>query len=298
MIEQAYGSIGDTEVFQDLADSRARLLNSITLKDALGFAYWANGVDEVNYKQPQHHTLSCYVSGGYKVKRVMGAEVAGGSAPEKLCLMPSDHEYIWKINDDIRLLHFYFSDKHLGELGEKVWDKSLNHLSLDDKTFLEDPYLATIFLQMVNVLNWQDRADQISLQSSSQMLMVHLLKNHCSRSFQQPRITGGLTHYQVRRVREYILEHLGADLSLASLAEQTGLSEYHFARMFKETTGLTPHQFVTQERVNKSKELIGGGESLASIALQVGFSSQSHFSTRFRQVMNVSPAQFRKSVFT
>ncbi len=275
--------------------SRARLLDSVLLKDNLGFAFWENELDEVSYTQPKHHTLSSYVSGGYKMERVTGAGITDGGAPQKLCLMPSEHEYDWKVNDPIQFIHFYFADKDLTELGERVWDKSTDQIFLDDRTFLEDPYLANIFTHMVSSLNWQDRADQIALHSSTQMLMIHLLKNYCSRALPALKVTGGLTGYQIRRVKEYIEAHLGSNLTLSALAEQAGLSEYHFSRMFKQSTGVTPHQFVTSKRIDFSQQLLQRRETtLADIAWQAGFSSQSHFSTRFRQVTKMTPIQYRK----
>ena len=298
MTSQVEAMLASQDVFQHLYESRARLLNSVTLNNNLGFALWENELDEVRYTQPKHHTLSCYVSGGYKVERVTGAGIADGGAPQKLCLMPSEHEYDWKVNDPIQLIHFYFSDQDLTRLSEKVWDKSAGQIFLDDRTFLEDPYLANIFTHMVSSLNWQERADQLALYSSTQLLMIHLLKNYCSYTLPSLKNTGGLTGYQVRRVKEYIAAHLGASLSIPELAAQVGLSEYHFSRMFRQSTGVTPHQFVTSQRIAFSKRLLQcRGATLSDIACQAGFSSQSHFSSRFRQLEKMTPVQYRKSVW-
>ena len=96
---------------------------------------------------------------------------------------------------------------------------------------------------------------------------------------------------------EYIEEHLSAGPSLEQMAAVARLSAYHFARQFKATTGLPPHQFVIARRVERARELLQGGTDLclAEVAADVGFSDQSQFSRHFKRALGVTPGQFQLS---
>lgn len=90
-------------------------------------------------------------------------------------------------------------------------------------------------------------------------------------------------------VIEYIHDNLGADIRLETLAKTAHVSKYHFLRLFKNQTGLSPHQYIIAGRVCKAKALIMRGESLSQVALDVGFSDQSHFIRAFRKIYGYSP---------
>jgi AraC-like DNA-binding protein len=97
-----------------------------------------------------------------------------------------------------------------------------------------------------------------------------------------------------RRVREYILEHLAEDISNRALAELVGLSACYFARVFKQSAGVSPHRFVLQSRVDRVMYLLAETElPLAQIAVVAGFADQSHCTRRFRQLVGITPSRFR-----
>jgi AraC-like DNA-binding protein len=107
---------------------------------------------------------------------------------------------------------------------------------------------------------------------------------------------GGLPPRVLRRVEEYIDSHLSEDLELEQLAMTAGLSLHHFARAFKTSVGIPPHQFVLQRRLNLARDLlISTDRPIADIAIAAGFSDQSHLARYFRQSFAVSPIAFRRS---
>jgi transcriptional regulator GlxA family with amidase domain len=109
-----------------------------------------------------------------------------------------------------------------------------------------------------------------------------------------PQTHGGLSPAAMRRVREYVDAHLGGSMDLATLAGVAGVSIHHFARGFKQSAGVTPHHYLTQKRVECAQDLLGNTDlSLSEIALAVGFSDQSHLARHFRQMLGVTPGQFR-----
>lgn len=92
---------------------------------------------------------------------------------------------------------------------------------------------------------------------------------------------GGLPIRQLRRVEDYISEHLAEEIAVEKLAELVELSPFHFSRVFKQTTGMSPLQFVTRERITRAQQLIRETKrSLIEIALEVGYKNPSHFAHR------------------
>jgi AraC-like DNA-binding protein len=108
------------------------------------------------------------------------------------------------------------------------------------------------------------------------------------------RETGTLPLSRLRRVTEYIREHLDQNIKLAQLGAVVYMSPFHFARLFQRTTGLPPHRFVVRSRIERATALLGTPElSIAAIARAVGFRNPSHFSTVFRRNTGVTPRVYR-----
>ena len=103
-----------------------------------------------------------------------------------------------------------------------------------------------------------------------------------------------LTHTQLQQVLDYINTHLDRDLSLVKIAGVINISPTYFATLFKRATGISPHQYVIQQRVEQAKLLLSKTDlMIADIALQVGFSSQSHLTQQFKRLTSMTPKQAR-----
>lgn len=100
-----------------------------------------------------------------------------------------------------------------------------------------------------------------------------------------------------RRVREKMDAGLHADLSLLEIAAESGYSRTHFLRMFRASTGMTPHQYLMTLRIDRAKELLANPNSnLIDVATICGFSSQSHMTTVFRRLVGLTPTDYRRDV--
>ena len=105
---------------------------------------------------------------------------------------------------------------------------------------------------------------------------------------------GGLAPWQLRLARR-LLNDLDSSASLARIAGECGLSAGHFARAFKHSTGLTPHQWVLRRRVDAAKDMLDAGVPLAEIAVACRFSDQSHLTRAFAHATGVTPGRWRTS---
>jgi AraC family transcriptional regulator len=105
---------------------------------------------------------------------------------------------------------------------------------------------------------------------------------------------GALPMSRLCRVTEYIQQNLDKDLSLAELAALVYMSPFHFARLFKGSTGLPPHRFVIGQRIARARACLSTPDlSIAQISRSVGFRTPSHFTTVFRRVTGVTPRRYR-----
>jgi AraC family transcriptional regulator len=106
---------------------------------------------------------------------------------------------------------------------------------------------------------------------------------------------GGITGRQLRLVEDHVDARIDQDISVAQLAQLVGLSDAHFARAFKQSSGQSPHKFVTERRLERGKRLLADTtDSIAEIALDCGFSDQAHFARSFSQHYGSSPSAMRK----
>jgi transcriptional regulator GlxA family with amidase domain len=111
----------------------------------------------------------------------------------------------------------------------------------------------------------------------------------------RPKSLGGLAPGALRRVRDYIHEHLTEKLPTEVLARIAELSLGHFNRAFQQSTGDSPHHYIIAQRVAMAKELlVQTSRSLADIALEVGFADQSHFSRTYVAITGETPSACRR----
>jgi AraC family transcriptional regulator len=134
-------------------------------------------------------------------------------------------------------------------------------------------------------------------ESLANIIAVHLIR-HTTGVRQLPASADGvLPPRKLHTVVEYIMENLEGNLTLEQMASIVHISPYHFARQFKATTGLPPHQYVITRRVERAQQLVRRYEdlSLGEIAQRVGFSDQSKLSLHFKRIVGVTPGRFRTS---
>ncbi|MCF5051568.1 helix-turn-helix domain-containing protein [Pseudomonas syringae] len=281
------------QVFQALNRSpNARLEACAELGDGLSAALWSNHHDAQDYQAPSHHTLSCYIGGGTGTFRRDQPGTKGG--PDKLCILPAEHQSAWVINGEIRLAHVYFSAEQFALGCVTLLDREPRALELRESTFLEDASQARRFHQLI-ALNWQEPAERLLTSSLAHEMLSHTLLSQVGAREGLP-LKGGLATYQRRRLVEYIDQHLEDPISLGQLASLCALSEYHFARMFRQSLGLPPHQYLLARRLARAQNLLRSTAlPLGEIALMCGFSSASHFTHRFRQAMGATPGDYRQA---
>ena len=127
-------------------------------------------------------------------------------------------------------------------------------------------------------------------------LAAHIFTQYRTGAKTEPLPSSGLSRSDMRRVLAYIQDNLERDMTLDALAGMVHLSPHHFALRFRQSLGISPHQFVLGQRIEKARYLLTNSrDTLAEIALAVGFASQSHFTLHFKRTVGLPPGQYRKA---
>ena len=131
-------------------------------------------------------------------------------------------------------------------------------------------------------------------ESLGNALSTYLIKRYGTFAPKLEEYKGGLRKQRLNRVQEYIESNLEDNVSLSALAEVAGVSMYHFAKAFKESTGATPHQYVLERKIDRAKELLHDpNRSVLEASVRTGFVDQSHFTKIFRRMVGVTPSEYR-----
>jgi AraC family transcriptional regulator len=164
----------------------------------------------------------------------------------------------------------------------------------------QDPLLESIISSLGAELKQPDKSGRLFLDSAAQMIVALLLRKYCAFPLAIPTRKARLSARKLRLVQDYIHSELATRLTLEDIAASIDMSAYHFARMFKATTGQTPHAYVTRLRIECAQELLRTtpNRSLPALARQVGFASKSHFSATFLRLTGLSPHSFRNAART
>ncbi|MHB8600219.1 MAG: helix-turn-helix domain-containing protein [Ktedonobacteraceae bacterium] len=206
------------------------------------------------------------------------------------------YELRWQMLSDqpVQTLLQHLHADLVSRTAQELVGAATRQVTLAERVGFQDPLLLQIGLTLWREVEWQIPAGTLYLQAAAQLLAVHLLRHDTPVVENSQASTALLTRHQMQRVTDFILAHLGQDLSLELLAQQTGLSPYHFARVFRQTTGESPHQFVLQQRVALAQQLLRETDApLAQVAQESGFASQSHLTDVFKRRFGLTPRVYR-----
>ncbi|HEU5199468.1 MAG TPA: AraC family transcriptional regulator [Ktedonobacterales bacterium] len=207
------------------------------------------------------------------------------------------YEVRWKSlsSAPTQTLHLHLSTNLFARTAQEVADVDPTRLKLIGRSGLRDPLLSQISLSLWRELEQPGPGGALYVQTATQMLAVHLLRQYTAVGDAIKEPTRGLTHQQTRRVLEYVQAHLSETLSLETLAQQTGYTPYHFTRLFRQGTGESPHQFVLRLRIEQARRLLAETSlPLAEIAAACGFAHQSHLTQVFKRHLGLTPRAYRR----
>lgn len=180
----------------------------------------------------------------------------------------------------------HFLNAHLASVGQRAAAPVL---------YSSDPTLLALIPMLEREVATPGIAQRLMVDSISQAIAVALARiDPGVFAREAARIT--LPKWRLRLLLDYIDAHLGEALGLDALADIARLSPFHFCRVFKQSTGVTPHRYVIERRIARAREMLAaGGLPIEAVASACGFASQKHFTTSFTKMVGVSPGKFRRA---
>jgi AraC family transcriptional regulator len=238
------------------------------------------------------------LSGGGMVCRAGNGEVQKSVArPGMSYLVPvGTQEGHLELSDRMECLHIYLPPTLLDQSDLADFDVDPAKLQIAYADGLTDKVLFHICLPLRDLLYRPHQpTDALFVEGIQVALAAHIIGHYTIDRWRQPEKSLSLDLTRLQRVLDYIEASLGADIRLEELAAQACLSPFHFSRLFREATGLSPHRYVVDRRVQAARqELARSNLPLVEIALQFGFGSQANFTRVFRKATSLTPGQYRE----
>jgi AraC family transcriptional regulator len=174
-------------------------------------------------------------------------------------------------------------------------DGAYGEVELSPQRKFADPRLSAMVAAVRAEMVAGFPSGRLFLDSVEQAMAVTLVNGHAVRHRPVQIYRGGLGSARLRRIKELVRAKMEDDLSLDEMAQSVGLSTAHFARMFRKSTGETPHQFVLRQRIERAKAMLRAPNArVLDVAVACGFKTQQHFAQVFCDVCGVSPTRYRQ----
>jgi AraC family transcriptional regulator len=205
----------------------------------------------------------------------------------------------WKSlsSDPLETLHLHLSADLFSRTMQQVVDRDSTHIMVQERIGFRDPLLTHLGLSLQQELQHPapEEMGKLYAETTAQMLATHLLRHYTTTDVLIREYSRKLSSRQMQRLAAFILDHLDQNLSLEMLAQQVGFSPYHFARLFRQATGESPHQFVLRKRLEVAEHLLKETDlPLAHVASEIGIPNQSHFTQAFKRRLGMTPLVYRQ----
>jgi AraC family transcriptional regulator len=240
------------------------------------------------------HVLMTFPSGLLRFERRTGKSVVFGTArPGTVTVIAAGSTSRWDIPESLNVIHLYLPQATLERVALEAGTASPGDLL--DRSAHPDPITSRLLLSAADVVEGSAALDALFRQQMADLLATRLLVAHTGSPATIQPVIGGLSSMAMRRAIERLRSDIDTDVSLAALASDAGLSRFHFCRAFKESTGLSPHAWLRQHRLEQAMSMLRDtDESVVSIAAALGYSSQTAFAAAFRKLTGETPSDWRR----
>lgn len=275
--------------FLDISERSPLLTSNGSKWSDINLASFDLPAAEMSEYSLDQYGIGINIGQGFELERVLEGTLEKGFVPPGgSCLCPSYYHQAYRWDRRNQIICLNLTPKLLSMNAIELLET--DRVELIPHFAVQDELIHQIGLALQAELRSQGNAGSLYVETMANALVVHLLRHYSTQRHQSISCNGGLPQHKLRLITDYINDYLECELSLNELAAIAQLSQYHFCRVFKQATGLKPHQYLVQQRVERAKQLLKQGEmSIAEVAIACGFTHQSHLHRHFKRLTGVTP---------
>lgn len=277
----------------------ARVLRTEPTRVALdssgaGIAHWKHDPLHDVVEPMSHHVIMAYNGMMQRMERRSGRSVAIGTfRPGVVIIIPEGSSSRWDIPMPVDVVQLYLPNATLKRIADEAG--TTKPADLLERTAHPDPITSRLLLSAADALGGNGALDALFRNQLTDLLATRLLVAHTGSPPTFQPTMGGLSPKVLLRAIERLRSDSDADVSLDALASDAGLSRFHFCRAFKESTGLSPHAWLRQRKLEQAMNMLReNDEAIVSIAAALGYSSQTAFAAAFRKLTGETPSDWRR----
>ena len=281
----------DKEMARVLATAPVRMTLD---QSGAGIAYWKHDPLHDVVGPMIHHVVMAYNGTVQRMQRRSGRSTAMGTLrPGVVIIIPQASSSRWDIPKPVDIVTLYLPHASLARIANEAGIAA--PVELLERTAQPDPITSRLLLSVSDFLEGNDALDTLFRQQLIDLLATRLLAAHIGSPATLQPTRGGLAPKALLRAIERLRSDSDADVSLAALAAEAGLSRFHFCRAFKESTGLAPHAWLRQHRLEQAMTMLRDTDaSVMSVAAALGYASQTAFAAGFRKLTGETPSEWRR----
>lgn len=208
----------------------------------------------------------------------------------QVLIMPACQPHTIQWLQTAELMLFYIQPQFFTRAAQEA--KIQDTASITAQCTATDPFIQQLGMAFRSTLQRNPEPGSLYLDSLATVLAVHLLDRYSIQPVQFPK--DRLSKPKLDQVLDYIHSHLDQPIKLGDLARLLEISQYYFCRLFKRSVGIPPYQYVLQQRIERAKQLLRQPHiKIVDVALQCGFSNQSHLTKLFHQFTGITPKHYQ-----
>ncbi|WP_316237291.1 AraC family transcriptional regulator [Bradyrhizobium sp. SZCCHNR1015] len=283
-----------------LADAEmARVLGTEPFRMALdatggGVTHWKHDPLHDVVEPMTHHVIMAYNGVVQRMERRSGRFVSAGTfRPGVVIIIPEGASSRWDIPKPVDVVQLYLPHSTLVRVADEAG--TTRPADLLERTAHPDAITSRLLLSAADILEGNEALDALFRQQLTDLLATRLLAAHAGAPTAVQPVVGGLAPRVLMRAIERLRSESEADVSLAALAADAGLSRFHFCRAFKESTGLSPHAWLRQRRLEQAMQMLRDTDvSVVTVAAALGYASQTAFAAAFKRLTGDTPTDWRR----
>ncbi|MCJ8281096.1 MAG: AraC family transcriptional regulator [Rivularia sp. ALOHA_DT_140] len=205
-------------------------------------------------------------------------------------IIPAELPHETTVENKLEMIVINFESSLIENLADELMGKSVEII---ENWAAQDTLIRQLGLELRQEFI-QGSPRILYVESVVNILSTHLIRHYSKDNLKTKNCDSKISATKLKEVTDYISENSGDNLSLVELASIVQMSQYRFARAFKDATGFSPHKYLILQRIEQAKNLLRQNKlSMAEISYQLGFNSQSHFTSTFRQHTGMTPKFYR-----